>query len=206
MGVGSDYFAIRNWSLAQGRFASGKAEVVVGGKLAPRLGETLDVAGSPFTVVGVLNGVAADSWDLATNDSIFVRLADYPGPELGPSGLLVESDPDAFEEVGIGLEALLAEHGLAERTTRTALAEWYGLELRETLKRTLGGALSVGVAAVLLVAAVSLVGFFTERVVARRRQFGVQRAFGATGWALFLEQALSALPLLAVGLTAGACL
>src|SRR5690606_36438540 len=163
----------------------------------PAVGETLVIAGNPWTIVGVVGDVVEDRLDApwrpagyapqALNPSRFSVVVRTPLQPLG----LVPAMRDAVRDL---------DPGVAVANPR-ALDQAMDGTLRQ--RRVVLGLIAVFAASALALAAIGLFGTMAYAVTTRRREIGIRMAFGAAAADLVRHVLARGLRVAGVGLAAG---
>ena len=212
-GTTTSWLSVRNRELESGRFftadeADRAARVVIlASETATELfdttsavGETVSVAGTELTIIGVLERTGASGTDASENDQALLPLATAAeitgATDTSISTLYVEATSEetvaaAYQEV----QALLTNlHGVtsSERdftiATQSSLIETAN-ETNQTMTVLLGGVAAIS----LLVGGVGVMNVMLMSVMERRREIGLRLALGARRGdirTMFLTEAL----------------
>ena len=184
------------WELDSGREPRRDDEVVVDRALARRhgldVGDHLEVAGSPFTIVGLARASAVMTGFVFMTHRATAELFRTPGTT---SFVLVgTSTPGA-------VQARLEREGLAVLTRGRVAAND-----RELFIGVFGSPLRLMVAVAFAVGALVIALTVYASVVERRREYGIVKAIGASGRAITGMVVRQTLMLTAIGLAVGGVL
>lgn len=224
VGIDSEYFALKRFTLAQGRLFSseeqrGLARVAVfGGKAAQWLFETEDpvgqrvrVGGVPFEVIGVATNTTAGLSGADENASVYVPITTLMSRLLGRNWLdaiLVQADGSArLPALRYDIASVLRRNHRLQpgRPDDFTIQDPAALLAAE---HEMGGAFRTlvgGVAAVsLATGGVGIVAVMLMAVRERTREIGLRRAIGATRRAILLQFLVEAVFLTTLGGLMGA--
>ena len=173
------------WALAQGRVSRAPDEAVIDEGLASehdlRIGETIDILGEPFRIVGLSEGTR--SWMFGFVFVTFdAALALGQAPSTVSFVLVTTQDPQAVARRirdGMGLSALSP---VEMRTNDRAL-------IAKSIAGPIDLMVAIAFAAGTLIVALTVYSQVTERI----REYGIAKAMGARGSRLFrivLEQTM----------------
>ena len=198
------YFEVLRYPLARGRiFAPGAQEAVVGRDHAELFNKMIIVRGAEVPVVGVLESVSRRGGpDRLTDGTVFVPFT-MTGTLIPTEAVVLFESERQLEAARKEIAQWLKEQGYPYSVT--ILASRYGLELRNQLRKIMGGALLWGLLAALLAAGANLSTYGHTRALERVRELGIRRAVGAnardTLRELLIETLVWALSGLAYGTT-----
>lgn len=184
------------WTLAEGRRPARSGEVAVDQALARRhglrVGQRLEVGGTAFRIVGLARASAVMSGFVFMTHDASAALFRAPGTT---SFVLVGArHPSAVKK-------RLENQGLSVLTREQVAAndrKLYTRAMGSPIKLMLGVAFAVGALVVALTAYAS--------VVEHRREYGIVKAIGATGWTIAGMVVRQTLALSAIGLVVGGAL
>lgn len=223
-GVSSDYFTVRNWTLAAGRLMteeeerSGAKVAIIGKKIVDEifaghspLGRTLRVKRTPVTVIGVMAEKGPAPWGGDQDDVVFVPLKTAKvrifGDRQQRSDLLGQitvqiSSADAIDRAEAAIAALLrGRHRLrpseADDFFVSNLAEV--LTARAEFSRTMAALLASVAGVSLIVGGIGIMNIMLVSVTERRREIGLRLAVGATRRAIMTQFLVESLTLSMIG-------
>jgi putative ABC transport system permease protein len=221
IGSTPSYLSVRSRTMAEGQFltpaevSSDSYDAVLGSEVASELfggenpvGQTVTIAGSPFTVVGVMATAGGSSGPTGQDDQVIVPISTAQDLLTGDSGslssILVEATSGntvgaAYDEAN---DLLLQLHGITSPAEAdfTITPETQILSTASSVSKTLT-ILLTGVAAIsLLVGGIGVMNIMLVSVTERIREIGLRKALGATP-SVILRQFLAEATLL--GLSGG---
>ena len=223
VGTNVSWQTVRNRGVTQGRFLDGQditdhaAVAVIGSDTASELfsgqdpvGQTVNVNGVPFTVVGVLNSVGNSSSTTGSNqdDQLIVPISTateriFPTNSLN-SILLEAKSAGALSSAYQEADAeLLALHGITNPTSAdfTIQSESSLVSTATSVDRTLTVLLGAVAGISLLVGGIGVMNIMLVSVTERIREIGLRKALGAKPSAIRRQFLLEASVL---GLSGGA--
>jgi putative ABC transport system permease protein len=186
------HVAVLNASSA-GRLFPGTAQVAIG--------QRLDVGGQPYEVVGVV----ADAMHLNAYADIWAPVSTYPssdyrGQLTGPfSALILAKDPADLARIQRQVEEISKSAVHDDPAQWATMRFWAGSKLDVFSRQLLGseeadsgaGTMLAGMAVAMLLfmllPALNLVNLNTGRILERRAEIGVRKAFGATSGQLAVQ-------------------
>lgn len=217
IGTTPDYFSVTTANIAEGTgfttadVTDGAHDAVIGQTLAtelfPRgtaLGQQLSVAGSRFTVTGILTQQASTGFADPNSELIapITRIQDsFSG--FGPvSSLLVAAKtsndvPAAEQETTLELNQLLGATTANEPFTVNSASSL--LTTRAASAQSFTVLLGVVAAISLLVAGIGVTNVMLVTVTERTREIGIRKALGATRWAILGQFVIEAAILTLIG-------
>jgi putative ABC transport system permease protein len=198
-GVGEEYLAIRNWSLASGepfgfREIQGASKVcLVGATVAATLfagedpvGQVLRVRNIPFRVAGVLTRKGQGNWGQDQDDIVIAPYTTVQKKLLGVSHInqmiLSAASEDAVEPTAVAITRLMRErHRIAtpeddDFSVRT-IEEM--ASMRTQMAETMTGLLMSVASVSLVVGGIGIMNIMLVSVTERTREIGLRMAVGA---------------------------
>lgn len=207
-GVIEAYFAVSNWKLQEGRLiepsdiSTASRVVVLGFKAAENLfgtaspiGESVQINGKAFTVVGVLQEKGAFNSRWNPDEDVFIPITTCQRSLIG------SKDVQSFTVIAWNLEST-AE---AEMEIADILGRRYNLPLgqeedfigiwnsgerqkeREATAKTISTFLSIVAAITLLIGGIGIMNIMLVSVTERTREIGLRKALGAKRRTILLQ-------------------
>lgn len=197
-GPGTERVTVVNRTMAELYWPAGGA---VGGRVRARSMEQVGPAAPWLTVVGVVDDVREEGYDVEVRPQMYV-LAEQVPQWMGAMQLAAEADGLAPEQLRTALvNALRGVDGSLPVTTERLderVAGWVSERLFLTTVLTGFGALA------LLLSAIGVYGFLSFLVSTRVREFGIRAALGADRGTIVGEVIRRSLQIVALGLLVGA--
>ena len=221
-GASPEWFTIRNWTLASGRFfdasddAGGKPVAVLGktvsnalfGDGADPVGQVVRINRIPFTVVGLLESKGSSAFGMDNDDTVvvpattFVRRISGGLSKFLQGVIVVQAGPGQSTAVQAELGALLrTRHKLREGTdddfSIRDLAEIAQAQQQsaETITSLLAGVALVS----LIVGGIGIMNIMLVSVTERTREIGLRMAMGATPVNILVQFLMEAMTLSSAG-------
>jgi putative ABC transport system permease protein len=219
-GTVGDFWGIREWSLAGGRFFTDedlkkRAAVCVIGETVRRklfsnqptaVGEMIQVEQLPLRVIGVLQAKGRFPTGMDQDDEIFVPLTTLQDKLAGGSNIQLilasartEDDLDAAQQAitRVLRERRKAQVGSSDSFNVSSVQEMaeLGYLATATLRLLVGLIASIS----LLVGGIGIMNMMLATVTERTREIGVRMALGATGIDIMLQFVLEAVVLAVFG-------
>ncbi|MDT8367941.1 MAG: ABC transporter permease [Longimicrobiales bacterium] len=220
-GTWPEYFEIYDHSLQYGRFftqseVDARRRVVVLGANIPEeleaapvllIGKTIQIAGQPFEVIGILEAKGEGGWGFRPDDEVFVPVSTaifrvFGGRERLSAIYVSTPSPQSLDAAYVDIDQILRrQHRIYpgdERDYNISNAA----DLLETFNETneTFALLLAGIAAVsLLVGGIGIMNIMLVSVTERTREIGVRKALGATRKAILLQFLMEALVLCTLG-------
>jgi putative ABC transport system permease protein len=223
-GVTPDYFEVREWSAAAGRFLTpedldGATKVAMLGQTPAQnlfgdsdpLGQVIRIKKVPFTVVGVLDRKGQNSWGQDQDDIVLIPLSTAKKKVLGVSQANARSVGAISVKVRAGedmaeteaqMRALLRQrHRLQayqdDDFTLRNLSEI--LQTQEESSRVMTYLLAAIASVSLLVGGIGIMNIMLVSVTERTREIGLRMAVGARGRDILMQFLVEAVTLSLIG-------
>ncbi|HTJ46237.1 MAG TPA: ABC transporter permease [Kofleriaceae bacterium] len=222
-GTEPDFFAIRNWKVAEGAIfdeeasSSGAPEIVLGktvvdnlfGEGANPVGQTMRVNGKPFEIVGVLVAKGQSPQGQDYDDAAFIPAHAFERKVQGGLGgrfrgqvYISAVDEDSTTKAADQIAGLLREHhhideGEDDDFNVRNLAEQAQSKKQATDTNTT--LLAIVAAVSLVVGGIGVMNIMLVSVVERTREIGIRMAVGARPIDVLLQFLVESLALAAIG-------
>jgi putative ABC transport system permease protein len=223
-GVTSDYFEVREWSVAAGRFFTpedldGATKVALLGQTPAQnlfgdsdpLGQVIRIKKVPFTVVGVLDRKGQNSWGQDQDDIVLIPLSTAKKKVLGVSqanarsvgaiSVKVRAGEDMVETEAQMRALLRQRHRLQayqdDDFTLRNLSEI--LQTQEESSRVMTYLLAAIASVSLLVGGIGIMNIMLVSVTERTREIGLRMAVGARGRDILMQFLVEAVTLSLIG-------